>query len=363
MLVELFRDAARGCQTHSPLNATLLRAAADDLAAGGVTTKVMAGSELDRGGTVPGLRFAGSVHRLVLEGKAPGLAKHYPTVGGHLESDRLWADAEPVLDEHADMLRAMIRATAVQTNEPARSAALYGGLLVAAERAAEHAGTDEPFPVRLLEIGASGGLNLRPHRFGYRLDDGTSFGDDESPVQLDLSWSGRPRANLAVPLAVAERAACDTNPVDATTEDGRRHLSSFVWPDQVDRYQRLQGAIDLATADPVPVHRAEGSEWLRTQLAKDATGVVTVVWHSVVWQYAPPRERARGRAVVAAAAARATKDAPLALLVFEPRRANDPADPYHFDLLLRLWPAGISLHLGTGVGHGDPFTWDERHWL
>jgi hypothetical protein len=68
-----------------------------------------------------------------------------------------------------------------------------------------------------------------------------------------------------------------------------------------------------------------------------------------------------GRAILADAAARATPMAPLALLVYEPRRTH-MADRYEFQLLLKLWPAGISLRLGTGVGHGIPFTWDTQPW-
>jgi hypothetical protein len=76
-----------------------------------------------------------------------------------------------------------------------------------------------------------------------------------------------------------------------------------------------------------------------------------------MWQYASPAERERGRAALAEAAARATGNAPLALLVYEPRRAHR-----HFELLLKLWPAGLSVRLGRGAGHGVPFTWDEQPW-
>ncbi|MCO1581855.1 DUF2332 domain-containing protein [Crossiella sp. SN42] len=360
MLVELFQDAARGCRQRSPLNHALLTAAAEDLAAGGVTASVMAGSERDRRGSVPGLRFAGSLHRLVLEGKAPSLAKHYPSVGGATDLGKLWSDAQPVLAEHADELRGLVRSTVVQTNEPGRTAPLYGGLLVAASRAAAAVGRAEPYPVRLLEIGASGGLNLRPHRVGYRLADGRVLGDKGSRLLLDPEWTGLPPVDLDLPLELVERAGCDLNPVDVSTLDGQRQLSSFIWPDQLDRWRRLQRAMRLAVDDPVKVERAAGPEWLRRQLAQPRPGVLTVVWHSVVWQYVSPAQRAQGRTVLADAAARATEESPLALLVYEPRERVGGL--FRFDLLLRLWPAGISLHLGSGSGHGIPFTWDEQRW-
>ncbi|MGZ3140613.1 DUF2332 domain-containing protein [Lentzea chajnantorensis] len=357
MLAELFAAAAHGCRDRSPLTQRLLTDAAEDLRRGGVTARVMAGAERDREGSVPGLRFAGAVHRLVLEGRAPALAKHYPSVGGRPDLPRLWEDALPALDEHADLLRRRVGATVVQTNEPGRSAPLYGGLLVAAQEAASAAGRHVPFCVRLLEVGASGGLNLRPHHVGYRLPDRV-LGDPGSTLVLDPEWTGRPPADLGHRLRVVGRAGCDLDPVDVSTEDGRLHLSSFVWADQPLRWNRLRAALDLAAADPVRVDRSAGPEWLARQLARAERDVLTVVWHSVVWQYVSPADRAMGRAVLADAAARATPTAPLALLVFEPRREID----YRFALMLKLWPAGISLCLGVGEGHGIPFTWNVTPW-
>lgn len=357
----MFRDTARNCLPGSPLTSALLTCAAKDLAAGGVTTEVMAGAERDRRGTVPGLRFAGALHRLVLQGKTPELARHYPSVGGSPVLDRLWADAESAIRRNLPELRHRVNATTVQTNEPGRSAPLWGGLQVAAQRAAAAAGRGEPFPVRLLEVGASGGLNLRPHLVGYRLPDGRLLGDPASRLILDTKWTGLPNADLELPLRVESRAGCDLNPVDVSTVEGRLRLSSFVWADWTERWERLQAALDLAAADPVTVEYADGVNWLAGRLAAPASGVLTVVWHSVVWQYLPLPLRAQGREVLAAAAARATSDRPLALLVYEPREfAHD--GPFRFDLLLRLWPAGISLHLGSGLGHGVPFTWRERDW-
>jgi hypothetical protein len=352
-LAELFRDSARGCRGRGPTNARLLDAAADDLEAGGVTAAVMAGHERDRSGSVPGLRFAAAVHRLVLAGRAPTLARHYATVGGRLDERTLWADAVPAIADNLDELRAVIAATAVQTNEPGRSAPLYGGLLVAAERAGG-------LPVRLLEVGASAGLNLRPHRIRYELSDGTVLGDPRGPFTLDPGWTGLPPAATHRPPRIAERAGCDLHPVDVFDPDGVLHLSSFVWPDQADRLDRLRGAVRLARTDPVTVQRADGASWLAHQLARPRPGMLTVVWHSVVWQYVPAKERARGQQVLAEAGARATRDAPLAMLVYESRRDDGVQQKYRFDLLLRLWPAGLTVCLGHGAGHGIPFVWNSR---
>ena len=87
---------------------------------------VLAGHQDDPGPSALALRLMGAVHRLVLSGRAPELAKHYPSVGGRPHLPTLWEDALPALTEHADLLRHRVQATVVQTNEPGRSAPLYG---------------------------------------------------------------------------------------------------------------------------------------------------------------------------------------------------------------------------------------------
>ncbi|MBB4968315.1 DUF2332 domain-containing protein [Saccharothrix violaceirubra] len=356
MLAELFLDASDACRESSPLTRALLVSAADDLAGGGVTARIMAGAECDRAASAPARRFASAVHRLVLEGRAPALAGHYATVGGRLDAGAFWADALPVLEEHADDLHTVIASAAVPTDEPGRSSPLFGGLQTATHLAADAAGRRTGFPVRLLEVGASGGLNLRPHRVAYRVDDDL-LGDRHSPFTLDAGWCGRPDADVTRNLRLVRRAGCDANPVDVSTVDGRLSLSAAVPGDRADHYERLQAAFALALLDPVPVSRAAGPEWLAEQLARPERDVLTVVWHSLVWHHVSPADRAMGREVLAGAAARATPMAPLALLVYEPRRSGE-----HYELLLKLWPAGVSLRLGTGAPHGVPFTWDVRAW-
>lgn len=345
-LAGLLREQAEACLPASPLTHALLVGAADDLEAGGVVVPVLA-DDLDAAPvSVPGLRQAAALHRLVLTRAAPRLALHYPSVGGSARSQTLWADAAQVLAEHGEQVRARMAATVVQTNEVGRSAPLWGGLQVAAQRAGG-------MGVRLLEVGASGGLNLRPDRIGYLVDE--VVGDPESPLRLDARWTGRPPADLDAPLRVVHRAGCDVHPVDVATADGRLHLSSFVWPDDTVRWERLRAALALAAAEPVAVQLLSGPDFLSRELSRPHPGELTVVWHSVVWQYVSPAERERGRAVLTRAATAATAEAPLALLVLEPVRRGVG---FRFELRLRMWPAAPEVTvLGHGGRHGIPFTW------
>ncbi|HEU4568704.1 MAG TPA: DUF2332 family protein, partial [Marmoricola sp.] len=154
------RQQGEACaQLGSPLYALLLDRAADDVLAGGPTADVLAGHEDDPGPSALALRLLGSVHRLVLERKAPRLAMHYPSAGGTAGSDGVWEAFREVLAEQGDAVRARL-SHAPQTNEVGRSATLVGGLRVLL------AGRD--LPMRLFEIGSSAGLNLRADHFQFR---------------------------------------------------------------------------------------------------------------------------------------------------------------------------------------------------
>ena len=53
-----------------------------DLRTGGVTAELLTGRGDDPVGSALALRFLGSVHRIVLDGRAPDLAAFYPSMGG-----------------------------------------------------------------------------------------------------------------------------------------------------------------------------------------------------------------------------------------------------------------------------------------
>lgn len=336
------RDQARMCRAYgSALTGALLEGAADDLAAGGVVADLLGPHADDPSGTVPALRFAGSVHRLVLERLAPELALHYPSVGGTAPVEDVWPAAERACRDHLDRLRELVK-QGVQTNEVGRSAVLYGVLLTL------------PGPVQLLELGASAGLNLRCDSFAYEVGEGLA-GDPASPVRLVQPWTGTPPA--VRPLDVRARKGCDPHPLDPTTPEGRLTLTSYVWADQVGRLERLRGALAVAARVPAAVERAGALEFLTRELASRPAGVTTLVWHSVVWQYVDPEERAAVDALLAEAGAAATEDAPLARASMEPERVDGR---WVFRVRLQRWPDGGVTHLADAQGHGPPVVWVTR---
>ena len=334
-------QAAACAQSGSPLYGRVLEAVVDDLRAGGVTARLLSGHREDPFGSALALRFVGAVHRLVLEGRAPALAAHYPSAGGTEGPDvaRTFLDT---VEEHEREISGLLD-DGVQTNEVGRSAVLVGGYAAVTHRTA--------LPLRILEIGASAGLNLRWDHFAYDTGRGVS-GDADSPVRFAGVWVGNP-PDLPSRFEVAERSGCDRNPLDATTDEGRLTLMSYLWPDQVERFARLDAAIEVARRVPAVIDRADADVWLADRLTLPLPGVATVVVHSIVLQYLPRDARARVRETIQSAGERASGASPLAWLRMEP--AGERAE-----LRLTIWPHGEERVLSTAGYHGHPIWWGDR---
>ena len=336
------RQQAEQCRLYgSPLTSALLTGAADDLARGGVVHDLLGAHADEPSGSVPSLRFAGSLHRLVLSRQAPELALHYPSVGGTASVEDVWPVAERTCREHVEELRELVTRP-VQTNEVGRAAALYGALSLLGG------------PVRLLEIGASAGLNLRCDAFAYDLGEGRVVGDPTSPVRLTRPWEG-PFPPYQVEPEVLVRKGCDPSPVDAATTEGRLTLTSYVWADQLARLERLRGALQVADRVPAIVEQAGALAFLTRELSDLPEGVTTVVWHSVVWQYVDPDERRAVDALLARVGAQATSATPLARVSLEPERVG--GGEFTFRVHIQRWPGGERVHVGDALGHGPPVRW------
>jgi hypothetical protein len=231
----------------------------------------------------------------------------------------------------------------LQTNAPTRAKVLVGGLCLIAEQTG--------LPVRLLELGASAGLNLRLDRFRYE-QDGMSFGPKDSSVRfMDFLTGGRPP--LSTGFEVGERAGCDLNPIDATTDDGRLTLLACIFPDESDRFDLLERAIAVARETPAVVERANLSTWVADRLAAPRAGMATVVYHTIVWPCLPDAVREAADAAIATAGRRATAKAPLALLAFEGAKS----DPARTELHLTVWPGGRRRLLARSSHHPVTVDW------
>jgi hypothetical protein len=337
-------EAAGWGEVGSPFYATLGRRMADDLEAGGPTWDLLGPGMSAPNAEAHGLRLLGGVHRLVLAGRAPELAPHYASVGGDSDADAVWPELRGLLARRPpEVVDALTRPP--QTNEIGRSAALVPGFLTVVAATG--------LPLRLLELGASGGLNLRVDRYWYE-QDGAGWGDPGSAVRLVDLW---PDASppLDVPATIRSRRGCDRDPIDASDPENALTLLSYVWPEQAHRLAMLRAALDIARDAPVTIDRSALEDWLPEQLAEPVPGVATVVFHSVVWQYLPDPVRVTVRDTLAAAGRRATPDAPLAYLHLEPNTETF----FPAELRLTRWPgpAAEDALLATSGFHVGPVRW------
>jgi len=340
----LRRQAVACRELGSPLYAALLGHAADDLLAGGPAAGVLDGHLASLWPSALGLRMLGGVHALVLTGQAPELAAFYPSAGGTADPGpgyaRAWAATRQVLADRRDAVCAWLDRPP-QTNEVGRAAALLGGL--------RHLAAEARLPVRLVEIGASAGLNLRADRF-YVPGEAGRYGDPASPVVLAGAWRGHPPP--AVPFEVIGRTGGDRAPLDPATDQGRLTLAAYVWADQADRMERLRGALAVAAQVPADLRQELASDTLRrTALAE---GAWTVLWHSIVRQYLDDAQRAAVSEGIAALGAAATPSARFAWIALEPHRVTADGE---CDVTVATWPGGRQRVLGTAPPHGMPVTW------
>lgn len=384
-----FVQQAAACdELGSPLWARLLRIVGDDVAAEGPSWSVIRERAELRFGQAGPLRLVGTAHRLALAGDAPGFAELLPSCGGVAPADgqdgrdgqgrhggydghggqgrhggegghgdAVLRDAWAALvEDHAGELVAGLDRE-VQTNEVGRAAALGYALAVAlGDRPTDPVGSARR--VRLIEIGCSGGLNLRLDRF--RLDlgrvDGAAevpfvLGDPDSHVRLAPEMRAPVETTGSLPPLV-ERIGIDPHPIDPTGDEGRLTLLSFVWPDQVERFERLAAAIDVAREIParlVATGQRPTAELLASELARPVdAGVATVVQHSVVWQYVPTGQRPAITAVIEAAGAAAAAGSPLVWVRFEP----DEWDRTRAAVWVRRWPGGGDRLVAHADYHG-----------
>jgi len=278
------------------------------------------------------LRLAGGLHALVLTGDV--LAGYYPP---HVVSDDdLWDAVCGTMLRKDAFLNSWVNSPP-QTNEVRRAAVLIAVGHVLANRYG--------FPLRLTELGASGGLNLMWDHYGLDIQD-KQYGVSGAEVMLNPDWEG-PLPPIADPVVVGRRGV-DLNPLDPKDPDDALRLRAYLWPDQPDRLHRTEAAI--ANYDAT-VDQGDAIEWLAGQL-NSASGTTHLIYHTVAWQYFPPDVQARGKALIEAAGARATDNAPLAWFGME----SDGKAP-GAAMVLRRWPQDVTVDLGRVDFHDRWIKW------
>ena len=288
----------------------------------------------------PALQMMGALHRLVLEGRAPELARFYPSTGGTPDAPAARQALIDTVEQYHDVLPGAH--AAADPDERGRSLRRAPGGLPHGRP------PDGSSPARARDRGQRGPQPALGPLSLHRAPPG-EWGDPDSPVEIAEAFTGQ-RPPLDLRPSVVERRGCDPRPLDPALEDTRLTLLSYTWPDQLRRFTQLRAALDFAPSMPVEVERAAAVEWLEDTLAAPVPGVATVVFHSVVLPYLGEDGIAELWRTLDAAAGRAGSDTPLAWLSLE--AGADLAE-----VRLMSWPGANAQLLAHASFHGPPVRW------
>lgn len=319
-------------QLGSPIYAEIFRVMAKDLADNGVTARISDSLTIRPQRDAAPLRIAGAIHRLALQGKAPNVARHFPSTGGapgpQLDADYLEALAAFPSEIEEGLARS------VQTNEVGRTTMLVTGMSFFA-RAAGITQT------HLREIGSSCGLNLQVDDYFYATN-GCEYGGSNARVRFEGNAWGSPVPDISQCPSLLSRRGCDITPLDAQNENDRITLLSFVWPDQFDRFTRLRHAIENACTSThyVAPDKKDAAVWMREQLASIPDDEPVLIFHSIVWQYLSQQTKDAFREVVNHYCAQ--RSAPTCWLRME------PAGPVA-DLRIDIWQGKRTTHVNQVI--------------
>jgi len=280
------------------------------------------------------LRLAGALHALRLKGLA--LVQVYPP--HTVDDETLWSEIENTFEVFADRILLWLE-SAPQTNEVRRSAVILPALALVQQEFNR--------PLELLELGASGGLNLYADQFHLRLP-GAQIGPADAQVYLEPEWTG-PLPPTRLP-EIAARKGVDLNPLNPTNATDRLRLLAYLWPDQPERLMRTRAAIDLAVKAPAQIDNADAGDWL-AEVLETPTETGRVVYHTIAAQYFPSETKSKVDAALANAGAKATPQAPLAHLSMEADGGQGAA------VKLTMWPSGQTHEIARADFHGRWVHW------
>jgi hypothetical protein len=150
--------------------------------------------------------------------------------------------------------------------------------------------------------------------------------------------------------------------------EDRLTLASYVWGDDLARFERLRSSFVIAHRIPATVRAMGAGAYVAALAHQDPVpGQALVIWHSATWFYLDRPARAELRAGIRKLASRATAQNPVVHVSWEwLRDSPDPVKSYA--LVGRSWPAagawapwraGTAVQLGTGPAHGMPMKWSE----
>jgi hypothetical protein len=295
-----------------------------------------------------------AVHSVVLAEPDLELARWYPT----MTADPLDTDPFPAFErlcvEREHQIRSIVSTRFTQTNEVGRCALLLPALgLLDAEVGA----------LSMIDVGTSAGLNLHLDHYHYRYSPGGDVGGP-SPVALECGVRGAMPVPDRLPT-IAGRLGIDQHPIDLADPAEARWLMACVWPDQADRFHRIERAIEIAHQHPPEIRKADAVAGLRPAVVSAADHGHPVIVNSWVLNYLT--EERRTAYVDELGSIGSERD--LSWVYAESPAQSlgipfpaDLADRHLTVLMMARWRSGVRTidHLGVAHPHGYWLHWADR---
>lgn len=354
-LVEKIRAHERDAFTRAPLNAALCGAISRDRS----LHTLLAHAPLEQ--QLPVLLLA-AIHSLVLLEPDHELARWYPNIHRDHRAPtdpRLPGVLHDFVNDRGPSMLELLATRQVQTNEIGRCALFLPALaLAAADRS----------PLALIDVGTSAGLTTLLPRFSYRYDVDVR---DRAPAEGPLIGTGSPmltcstRGSGPVPSTIPDVASAvgiDLHPIDITDPDDARWLQACCWPDQIDRFDRLAAAIQMAADAPPTIVTGDAVAEIRNTTEAVHSEQHPVVTSSWALNYLTPAARQSFLAeleIVGTDRDMSWVFAESPALTPELPHAADLAAEHTTALVLVRWRNGDRTvdHLGTCHPHGYWLHW------
>lgn len=237
---------------------------------------------------IPVLLFA-SVHYLLLDQPDHPLAVQYPNLRPAMDEES-WSTQDFIRDPgddfvefvltHRSEIAALLASRSTQTNEIARcNWFLFPFHLI-----------EEKFgPISRIDVGSSAGLTLLFPHLTFNLQPGGVVGPGQG-LTMQCVIRGTPPIPTHVPR-VPWSVGIDARPISVLDDEEIRWLEACVWPDHVDRFDRLVAAVDLARQHQISVRKGDAIADVAELIAEAQHHGHPVITTSWVMNYLSPEQR------------------------------------------------------------------------
>ena len=229
---------------------------------------------------IPNL-FLGAIHYLLMKNPEEELAAYYPSISKQASSEIPIKLVKEFCKRREEEIVSLLQEKIVQTNAINRSAYL---MPIISSRYSPNG------ELSLVDIGTSSGLTMNLDKYEYDYGEGQKFG--KSQVKIKSKLLGGKLPDFKEILKINRKIGIDQNPLDLTHEDNATWLTSLIWPDSLERFERIKSAIALAKEASLELYQASSVGEFKKIIDKIPLEGELMVFHThVLYQFSQAERR------------------------------------------------------------------------